>query len=29
VVWIVILAPLAGGALAALCYKYLEGKAKA
>ena len=29
VVWIFILAPLAGGALAALCYKYLEGKAKA
>ncbi len=29
VVWIFILAPLAGGAIAALCYKYLEGKAKA
>lgn len=28
VVWIFILAPLAGGALAALCYKYLEGKAE-
>lgn len=28
VVWIFILAPLAGGALAALCYKFLEGKAE-